>query len=333
MIWPENALILAPVAGYTDLPGRLSMRRHGCRYAFTEMVDAGSLTYANPKSRRILERGKTEDFLGVQLVGADPAELQRAAEIVNDLDFDVLDFNLGCPAPKVARKCEGITLALEKPDEAVRLTEMLVKLSRVPVTVKTRIHSFDDPAPTVAFLKRLEQTGIAAVTLHGRIKSAFYSGEPSFEVIRAAREALSIPLVANGGVMNLAAYRRMREKTGCTRVMVARGALGNPWIFEELSNPEYLPPTVAEFAKEFHAHALGILDCYGPENGFPIMRKTLLEYLKGRGYPGSLRASVSFVSSAADLDRLEEQLLAGPSEGYWSWLENVPDAPGRLRRT
>lgn len=323
MIYPENALVQAPLAGHTDLPMRLALRRHGCHYAFTEMIDAGSLVFGNPKTMMLAARSPEEEFLGIQLVGSDPEHLRKAVEIVNGREFEVLDFNLGCPAPKVARKCEGISFVLKRPEEALRMVSLIVRTSRIPVTVKTRILDERDPEPTVQFARRLEETGIQALTLHGRLMKAFYSGPVAFDVIRAVRESLSIPLIANGGVMGRESCAEMREKTGCSRIMIARGALGNPWIYTELLNPEYQPPTVAEFADELERHLHDMTAFYGEELGFRIGRKCILEYLRGRGYHGALRASASFVSSEADFQKLMEEVRKGPA--------STPDSPRRLR--
>ena len=155
-IYPENAVIEAPIAGHTDLPMRRSAYRHSCRFAFTEMIDAGSMVYQSGKTPKLAVRGDDEAFLGIQLVGSDPDQLAKAACMINELHFDVLDFNLGCPAPKVAKKGEGITFVHRDPDGAVRAAETLVKHAKIPVSAKTRILDFDDPAPTVEFCKRRE---------------------------------------------------------------------------------------------------------------------------------------------------------------------------------
>ena len=333
MLYPENALLLAPLAGFTDQAMRRACARHGCRYSFAEMIDAGSLVYGNSKTFRLAERADDEPFLGIQLVGSDPDTLQKAAGIVNQGNYDVLDFNLGCPAPKVEKKCEGAAFALKRPEEAIRMTELLVKHSRIPVTVKTRILSRENPELTVSFLKRLESTGISAITLHGRIAREFYSGEPAREIISAAREALSIPLIANGGVMSKANYEEMRRESGCSRVMLARGAMGNPWLFSELTDPGFRPPTADELAEEIRIHVEDMLEFYGDEVGFRACRKVVLEYLRGRGYPGSLRASASFLNSREELSALLEVVRQGPAEGFWTFLKANPESPRQLSQS
>ena len=323
-LYPEGAVLLAPVAGHTDLPMRLICREQGCRFAFTEMLDAGSLVFQTAKTLRMAVRSRQESFLGVQLVGSETETLARAAEILNDMDFDVLDFNLGCPAPKVARKTEGISLALKRPDDALRAVETLVRTSRLPVSVKTRIQSETDPERTVSFCRRLRDAGIAALTIHGRVMSAFYSGPVHYEIIGAVREALAdIPVIANGGGLTPETYRTLLRGSGCSRGMIARGALGNPWIFRELTGGR--PPRLSEFCTVLERHVDSMLELYGEEAGFPISRKTVLAYLRGRGFPGALRASVSFLSSRDEFARFLEEVRKGPSPRYTEFLLERPD--------
>jgi len=190
-IYPEDALVLAPLSGFTDIPYRRSARRHGCRFAFTEMVDAGALAHGAEKTLRMLDRAEDEPWLGAQIVGAVPAELAEAAKIVSDRDFDVVDFNLGCPAPKVAKKGEGAALAAKR-DDALRAFEALARNSRHPVTAKIRILHPEDPSPSVELAKALADAGAAVVTVHGRIRSQFYSGAVAVRIVRA-RSILSQP--------------------------------------------------------------------------------------------------------------------------------------------
>lgn len=203
---------------------RLSARRHGCRYAFTEMVDAGSLVFGNHKTMNLIKRDPSEDFLGIQLVGSEPEILKKAAEIINGLDFSVLDFNLGCPAPKVAKKGEGATFVVRRPDQAIEAFSILAEHSKIPVTAKMRILDENDPAPTVEFAKRLENAGAKTVTIHGRLMKMFYSGPVFHEIIKEVRKNLSIPVVANGGALSAALYRTLVTESGCENGMVARGA-------------------------------------------------------------------------------------------------------------
>jgi tRNA-dihydrouridine synthase B len=331
-IYPENSIILAPLSGFTDLPYRNSARRHGCIYAFTEMIDAGSLAYGSDKTDIMLKRGEADKWLGVQLVGSDHDRIEKAAKILNECDFDLLDFNLGCPAPKVSRKGAGAALGM-KPDEAVSAFEIIIRSSRFPVTAKIRILDEEDPAPTVRLVKMLENAGARAVTIHGRIKKAYYSGPVFFDIIAAAKEAAGIQVIGNGGIMDIRSCREMQAKTGCDSVMVARGAMGNPWLFSELADYEsYIPPSPSELADEMEKHVLEMIDFYGEELAMKISRKVILDYMRGRGFTGTFKSEVSFLNTRADLDKFMFEVRKGPSERYWRWLVSFPESERRLRQ-
>ena len=329
-IYPDNCIILAPLAGYTDLPYRCSAIRHGCTHAFTEMIDAGSLAYGHKKTFSMLQRGKTEKWLGVQIVGSDHGTLQKAVEIISRCDVDVLDFNLGCPARKVVKKGEGAALA-KKTEDAIRALEVLVKYSKFPVTVKTRILDETDPEPTVCLVQRLVDAGAAAVTLHGRIMTKVYSGEVGFAVISEVRKRIDRQIVANGGVFRYSDCEILRKETGCDCVMIARGAMGNPWIFEEIrAGRAFVPPTPDELASEIELHLKDMAECYGEEVGMRISRKIIIDYLKGRGYSGELKNAVCKIKTIGDLETYLGEIRCGPSPRYGKWLESNPDAPRRL---
>ena len=335
-IYPENSVVLAPLSGFTDLPYRRSARRHGCTYAFTEMVDAGSLVYRNVKTVKMLERGDDEEWLGLQLVGADEKLLEEAVRIVNDRNFDVIDFNLGCPAPKVARKGEGAVLA-ENAGKALSAFESIVRTSQIPVTAKIRILDENDPAPTVELARKLYECGAQAVTVHGRIRKRFYSGPVFYEIIQAVKDALPCPVLANGSVFDVHSFCEIRKKTGCDSVMVARGAMGNPWIFSEINsflrNSQWEPPTPAEFADEVFRHISEMADFYGLEMGLKVARKVILDYMRGRGFPRVLKTEVIHIASIEDLKQFTKQLAEGPTDRYVHWLrlEQNKDAVRRLK--
>ena len=308
-LYPDNSVILAPLSGFTDLPFRISARRFGCRCAFTEMIDAGSLAFGTAKTIRFLDRAPEEDWLGVQLVGSEPDTLSKAVDIINTREFSVIDFNMGCPAPKVARKGEGAMLPL-RPDDALRAFNAIVKHSKFPVSAKIRIQDEEDPAPTLKFVKTLEDAGAQAVTIHGRVKKAFYSGPVFHEIISEIRENVNIQIIANGGIMNLASYNKLREESGCSCVMLARGAMGNPWIFKEISESRTIIPTPEELCEEMRKHIMHMVEYYGEFLAMKIARKIVLDYLKGRGYPHSIKCPVSHMDSVKDFEDLLSQVAA-----------------------
>jgi tRNA-dihydrouridine synthase B len=301
---------MAPLSGYTDLPYRRSLRRHGCRYAFTEMIDAASLAHAADRQSPLLRRGGDEGFLGVQLVGSDPEWLKISIDAVNEHDFDVLDFNLGCPVAKVAKKGAGAALG-RNIDRALALFALFRERSRHPISAKIRILSETDPAPTLELVRGLAGLGARAVTIHGRVKEAFYSGVVHYELIRLAAAAVPIQIVGNGGIMGLESYARMREASGCRAVMLARGAMGNPWLFRELAGGDaYVPPALAEFLAEVELHVGEMVEFYGEAAAMKMARKIVHDYFRGRGFAGEFRAQASHLATFDDLRRM---LAAAPA--------------------
>lgn len=303
MIYPESAVILAPLSGYTDWAYRRAARRCGCRFAFTEMVDCSSLVYASGRGELMLRRGEDEDFLGVQLVGAIPEHLAIAAEKLNAHEFSLLDLNLGCPVPKVYGKGAGAALG-RNPELALRCFEAIAEKSRFPLTVKLRIVHAEDPEPTVELVKKLVERGACAVTIHGRTREAFYTGEVNFGIIRAVREAVpDVPVIANGGIVSVETAEEMRRETGCSRLMLAQGAMGNPWLFGKLSDGKD-DPDLEEWKDIVHGHISDMVTLYGEEIALRNARKIVHDYLKGRGFPSGLRAEASVLTTMRDWERL-----------------------------
>ena len=333
MIYQANSVILAPLSGFTDLPYRRSARRHQCSYAFTEMVDAGALVFGNEKTLMMTNRGDDEDWLGIQLVGSDLDHLKKAVEIVNQRHFDVIDFNLGCPAPKVVRKGEGAKLA-EDAGKAAGCLETIVRNSQIPVTAKIRILDEKDPLPTLKLAEKLVDAGAQAITIHGRVRNKYYAGPVFHDIIAAVNEQLDIEIIANGGINNYDDYCEIRKNTGCDKIMLARGAMGNPWIFEEITNPDqWSPPTPEELADELEQHVLEMIDLYGVKLGLTVARKIILDYMRGRGFPRILKTEVVEIFNADDLKAFCRELRKGPSDRYRSWLKTEPAAARRLEVT
>lgn len=302
-VYPENALIMAPLSGFTDLAYRRAAYRGGCRYAFTEMVDAASLAYANGNGEYLLKRGEEETFLAVQLVGADEELLKKASAKLNERDFSLLDFNLGCPVPKVVKKGAGAALG-RNIAKALSCFAAIAAESRFTLTAKMRILDELDPAPTLELCAGLVERGAKALTIHGRTREHFYTGQVSFDIIRAVREAFpDIPVIANGGVNSRETYDLIRRETGCSRVMLAQGIMGNPWLFSELSD-NALPPTLEQWREMVHYHVSEMITLYGEVSAMRQARKIVHDYLKGRGFPASLRAEASTLASMSDLESL-----------------------------
>jgi len=309
LLYPADAIIAAPLSGFTDYPYRRVARRYGCRYAFTEMVDVASLTFARARGEKMLVRGADEDFLGIQIVGSNHEFIKVAVDVLNGYDFNVLDFNLGCPVPKVAKKGAGAELGRHL-DQALGCFALIRERSRHRISAKIRIIAEDDPAPTLALAQGLAQIGAGAITVHGRIKEAFYSGPVYFDIIRAVREALpATQIIANGGIMDKAGYDLIRRETGCTAVMVARGAMGNPWLYRELADGDFLPPPREEVAQVMQDHIYDLIDFYGETTAMKLSRKLLHDYFKGRGFPKTLKNEISFLETRASFDIFISKLL------------------------
>ena len=322
-IYKKNAVILAPLSGFTDLPYRRSARRHGCFYAFTEMIDAGALVFDNKKTLKMSIRGEDEPWLGVQIVGSELETLKKAVKILNKGNYQVLDFNLGCPAPKVVRKNEGSKLAEDIP-KAVDAFKVIADNAALPVSAKIRILSEENIESTLQLATKLEQAGAQAITIHGRMRKNFYSGPVFYNIIKTIKETLKIDIIANGGVHNYSDYINIKNSTSCDKIMLARGAMGNPWIFSELTDDNYIPPSPIEIADEIETHVLDMIEFYGLKLGLTISRKIILDYMSGRGFPRILKTEVVKIADKEDLKRFTDKLRKGPSERYKSWLKTNP---------
>lgn len=293
---------LAPIAGYTDLPFRHACRRFGLKYAHTALIDAGALAHGNRENPFILARGGDEDYLAVQLLGSRLDDIKTAALILKDMDFDAVDFNMGCPVKKIIRREAGAAL-MQFPEKAADCLKVVRDIiTDKPLTVKTRILDSEDPEPTLKFCQVLQDCGIQAITIHGRLPAKLYSGPVAANVIRTVRENLRIPVTANGGIFSWQDAAKLAAETGCDSLMVARGALGNPWLFRELANAEPYHPSHAEILSVMRDHVNEMLDFYGEDSGIVVARKIILGYLCGRGYLRSLRAQAVFLKSRREFD-------------------------------
>lgn len=303
-IYPDNAVIMAPLSGFTDIAFRRSLYREGCEFAFCEMVDVSSLVYCKEKVHPMLVRGEDEKFLGCQLVGSDLEHTKIALEKLNDYNFDVVDLNLGCPVPKVAKKCAGAELGRQI-DRALEVFSLFGKYSRFPISAKIRILNREDVAPTLELVEGLIRLGSKAITIHGRVKEAYYSGDVDFAQIKECVKLADnrCQIIANGGIMDYEKYCEIREKTTCQAVMVARGAMGNPYLFSELKDPQnFQEPTTEKLLQDMRLHIEEIIELYGEESGLKISRKILHDYLKGRGFKSSCRAMASQVATRQDFE-------------------------------
>ena len=225
----ENNVFLAPLAGYTNYPFRMLCRKYGAGFAFTEMVSAKGLKYGSENTKELLYTTELETPRAVQLFGSEPDVLRAACESEELAPFPVVDINMGCPVPKIYKNGEGSAL-LENPSLAEKIVSECVKSGKA-VTVKFRIGVTGEKLISSEFAKRMEGAGAALLTVHGRTRDKYYSGEVNFKEIAAAKSAVKIPVIANGGVVSLSDGEKLMDETGADGIMIARAALSDPQIF------------------------------------------------------------------------------------------------------
>ncbi len=303
----ENNVILAPMAGVTALPFRLLCRKMGAGLVCMEMVSAKAIFYNNKNTEGLLEIHPEEMPASLQLFGSDPEILAQMAARIQERPFSVLDFNMGCPVPKVVNNGEGSAL-MKQPGLAEKILTGLVRAVKKPVTVKLR-KGFDDSCCNAAELARIaEACGVAAVAVHGRTREQYYSGRADWDIIRQVKEAVKIPVIGNGDVNSPEAAKAMLEQTGCDGVMIGRAAQGNPWIFRDTvhfletgSLPP--PPSVEEKKRMVLEHAALQLQYKGEYTAVREMRKHLAWYTAGMPHSARFR---QLINSMETMEALTE---------------------------
>lgn len=309
----ENNLILAPMAGVTDLPFRLLCAEQGAGLVCMEMVSAKAVYYGNRNTQELLKIDPGELPVSLQLFGSDPDIISEVAKRIEERPFSVLDINMGCPVPKVVNNKEGSAL-MKNPKLVEEIVTKTVKAVHKPVTVKIRKGFNDESVNAVEIARIAESCGAAAVAVHGRTREQFYSGRADYGIIARVKQALSIPVIGNGDVTDGPSARKLLEETGCDGVMVGRAVRGNPWIFREirhyLETGEKLPgPSGEEIREMILRHARMELACKGEYTAVREMRKHIAWYTAGLHDSAALRRRINEIESFEELVKEVEKIF------------------------
>lgn len=281
----DNRVFLSPMAGVTDLPFRLICKQKGCGMLYTEMINAKALCYNDENTKKMTKIEDEEHPIAIQIFGSEPEYMGRAAEILNSHPNEILDINMGCPAPKVIKNGDGSAL-MKNPKLAEEVMRAVVENSKKPVTLKVRKGWDDNSVNAVEIAKIAEQAGISAVAIHGRTRDQYYSGKADWDIIKEIKESISIPVIGNGDVFEIDDAINMLEKTNCDAIMIGRGAQGNPWIFKRINHymqtGEILPnPTAEEKINTAIEHMKLAVAEHGEYVAVREMRKHIGWYIKG----------------------------------------------------
>lgn len=307
-----NPILLAPMAGVTDMPFRILCKEQGCGLVYTEMVSAKALFYQSVKTDLLLETDATEGKVGVQLFGKEPTIIADMAQRIDKEQVGLFDVNMGCPVPKVVNNGEGSAL-MRQPKLAGEIIRALSDAVQKPVTVKIRKGFDESQVNAVEIAKIAEANGAKAITVHGRTREQYYSGKADWDIIAQVKAAVSIPVIGNGDIFRAQDAKQMFERTGCDGIMVARGAQGNPWIFREilqyLKTGELLErPTVEEVISTILRHAEMLIALKGTYIGVREMRKHISWYTKGMKHATHIRHEVNQIEDYEGIQKLLDGL-------------------------
>lgn len=313
-------LALAPMAGITDLPFRLICRRLGCGMTVSEMVSAKGLLYKNVKTTEMLRIDDGERPTAIQLFGSVPEELAEAARMVEASGADMIDFNMGCPVPKIVNNGEGSAL-MKQPQLAHDILAAMVKAVKIPVTVKFRAGWDDSSRNAVEIAKAVEAAGVSAVAVHGRTRQQFYEGKADWGIIAEVKQAVKVPVFGNGDIFTVEDGLRMLAETGVDGLMIGRGADGNPWIFRELAavlRGEERPtaPSLQERLAQAAEHLDMLIDYKGEHISVKEMRRHISAYLKGLPHAAEFRGRFHKVDTREQFMELLAEYAACAAHYY-----------------
>ena len=309
----DNRVFLSPMAGVTDLPFRTICKEKGCGMLYTEMINAKALCYDDENTKKMLRMDKDEHPVAVQIFGSDPEFMGKAAIIMNQYPNEILDINMGCPAPKVIKNGDGSAL-MRNPKLAAEVLTAVVKNSEKPVTLKIRKGWDDDSVNAVEIAKIAEECGISALAIHGRTREQFYSGKADWDIIAEIKQAINIPVIGNGDVFEVEDAVNMLEKTKCDAIMIGRGAQGNPWIFNRINHymktGKILPePTLEEKITTAIRHMNLAVAEHGDYVAVREMRKHIGWYLKGLKNSAKYRDQINKITDYKEVIAMLEEYM------------------------
>lgn len=304
----KSRLILSPMAGISDFSFRMINRKFGCELAFVEMINARSISSKSKRTEQMLKTVSEDKPLGVQLLGCEPRFILKAVDVLKNYRFDLLDFNAACPAKKVVRRGEGASL-LKEPKKISKLLKLIVDNSHLPVTMKMRIGWDRDSLNAKDVALAAQDAGASALFIHGRTKMQGYSGNVDYKAIGGVKKFLSIPVIASGDIFSVELIKKMFDETGCDGIAVARGALGNPWIFAQAESflkcgSVSKKPDNNEIISTMIEHLCACIDFYGERIGVVKFRKFFGWYTKGFRGIRPLREKSSRAKTKDDMSNI-----------------------------